>query len=73
LSDDLIERIISDPKLNADPLVDEAHHQVSKAGFKYLVTEIVCWTTGGPQQILVVRCTIFIHTSTSPLKSETPF
>ena len=48
--DDFIDRIMSDPKLNANPLVDEAHHRVSKAGFKYLVTEMVCWATGGLQQ-----------------------
>lgn len=48
--DDFIDRIMSDPKLNANPLVDEAHHRVSKAGFKYFVTEMVCWATGGPQQ-----------------------
>lgn len=48
--DDFIDRIMSDPKLNANPLVDEAHHRVAKAGFKYLVTEMVCWATGGPQQ-----------------------
>ena len=30
--------------------MDEAHHRISKAGFKYLVTEMVCWATGGPQQ-----------------------
>ena len=48
--DDFIDRIMSDPKLNANPLVDEAHHRVSKAGFKYLVTEMVCWATGGAQQ-----------------------
>ena len=38
-----------DSRLNANPKVDEAHHRVSKAGFKYLVTEMVCWATGGPQ------------------------
>ena len=48
--DDFIERIMVDPALNANPRVDEAHHRVSKAGFKYLVTEMVCWATGGPQQ-----------------------
>jgi hemoglobin len=30
--------------------VDEAHHRVSAAGFKFLVTEMVCWAAGGPQQ-----------------------
>jgi hemoglobin len=48
--DDLIDRVMNDPRLNANPLVDEAHHRVSPAGFKYLVTEMVCWAAGGPQQ-----------------------
>lgn len=48
--DDFIERIMVDPRLNANPKVDEAHHRVSKAGFKYLVTEQVCWASGGPQR-----------------------
>jgi hemoglobin len=47
--DDFIDRIMANPVLNANPRVDEAHHRVSKAGFKYLVTEMVCWATGGPQ------------------------
>jgi len=48
--DDFIDRIMVNPILNANPKVDEAHHRVSKAGFKYLVTEMVCWATGGPQK-----------------------
>lgn len=48
--DDFIDRIMVDPRLNANPQVDEAHHRVSKAGFKYLVTEQVCHATGGPQR-----------------------
>ena len=48
--DDFIDRIMDDPRLNANPKVDEAHHRVSRAGFKYLVTEMVCWATGGPQK-----------------------
>ena len=48
--DDFIDRVMSDPRLNANPLVDEAHHRVPPAGFKYLVTEMVCWATGGPQR-----------------------
>jgi hemoglobin len=47
--DDFIDRVMDDPRLNANPAVDEAHHRVSRAGFKYLVTEMVCWATGGPQ------------------------
>lgn len=48
--DDFIDRVMRNPVLNANPKVDEAHHRVSPAGFKYLVTEMVCWATGGPQK-----------------------
>lgn len=48
--DDLIDRVMEDPRLNGNPLVQEAHHKVSRAGFKYLVTEQVCHATGGPQR-----------------------
>ena len=41
---------MDNPRLNANPRVDEAHHRVSRAGFKYLVTEMVCWAAGGPQR-----------------------
>jgi hemoglobin len=48
--DDFIDRIMIDPRLNANPRVDEAHHRVSPPGFKYLVTEMLCWAAGGPQK-----------------------
>ena len=48
--DDFIDRLMIDSRINANPKVDEAHHRVSKAGFKYLVTEQVCWASGGPQR-----------------------
>jgi len=48
--DDLIDRVMADPRLNANPAVDEAHHKVSPAGFKYFVTEMLCWASGGPQK-----------------------
>ena len=48
--EDLVDRIMVDPRLNANPLVDEAHHRVPPAGFKYLLTEMGCWATGGPQK-----------------------
>ncbi len=38
--DDLIDRVMTDARLNANPAVNEAHHKVPPAGFKYLVTEI---------------------------------
>jgi hemoglobin len=47
--DDFIDRVMTDPRLNANPRVDEAHHRVSPAGFKYFVTEMICWAAGGPQ------------------------
>jgi hemoglobin len=48
--DDLIDRVMVDARLNANPRVDEAHHRVSAAGFKYLVTEMACGAAGGPQR-----------------------
>src|SRR5213076_935918 len=48
--DDFIDRVMGDPRLNANPRVDEAHHRVTPAGFKYLVTEMVGWASGGPQR-----------------------
>src|SRR5437016_14162478 len=48
--DDFIDRVMSDPRLNANPAVNEAHHKVPPAGFKYLVTEMVGWASGGPQK-----------------------
>ena len=47
--DDLIDRVMADARLNANPLVDEAHHKVSAQGFKHLVTELLCSAAGGPQ------------------------
>src|SRR5207237_3972579 len=35
--DDLIDRVMTDARLNANPAVNEAHHKVPPPGFKYLV------------------------------------
>jgi hemoglobin len=48
--DHLIDLVMADSRLNANPRVDEAHHRVSAAGFKYYVTELLCQASGGPQQ-----------------------
>ena len=48
--DDFIDRIMADSRLNVNLKVNEAHHRVPPAGFKYLVTEMVCWAAGGPQR-----------------------
>jgi hemoglobin len=33
---DLIDRVMADTRLNKNPRVNEAHHRVPPAGFKYL-------------------------------------
>ena len=48
--DDFIDRVMADARLNANRAVNEAHHKVPPPGFKYLVTEMVGWATGGPQK-----------------------
>ena len=48
--DDLIDRVMTDPRLNANPFVDDAQYKVPPPGFKYLVTEMLCWAAGGPQK-----------------------
>jgi hemoglobin len=55
--DDFIDRIMVDSRLNANHRVDEAHHRVPPAGFKYLVTEMVCWAADGPQNTPDAPCT----------------
>jgi len=42
--------VMTDPRLNANPQVNDAHHPVPPPGFKYLVTEMVCWASGGQQK-----------------------
>ena len=45
--DDFINRIMDNPRLNANPKVNEAHHRVSRAGFKAIYekefTFLGCW------------------------------
>jgi hypothetical protein len=36
--DDFIDRIMDDPRLNANPKVNEAHHRVSRASFKWMTS-----------------------------------
>jgi hemoglobin len=49
LVDDFIDRILVDSRLESNPRVKEASERISKPGFKYIVTEMTCWATGGPQ------------------------
>ena len=60
--DDLIDRVMTDARLNANPAVNEAHHKVPPAGFKYLVTEMVGWASGGHRNIPDARCVSLIST-----------
>jgi len=48
--DEFIDRVMESPALNANRKVDEAHHRVPPAGFKYLVTEQLSAAAGGPQR-----------------------
>lgn len=54
--DDFIDRIMNDPRINTNPAVNEAHHKVPPAGFKYLVTEMVGWAAAARRNILDARC-----------------
>ena len=64
--DDFIDRVMGDPRLNANPLVDEAHHRVTAAGFKYLVTECFVGPLAGRRGIRVAPWTSCIATCSSP-------
>jgi len=48
--DDFIERILVNPVLNANPHLKTANETANKAGFKYMVAELVASATGGPQK-----------------------
>ena len=45
--DDFIDRIMVDPRLNANPRVDEAHHRVPPAGSN---TSSRKWSAGPPRK-----------------------
>jgi hemoglobin len=46
--DDVIERLLVNDTLNANPAISEAGARVPKAGLKFQVTALVCEVTGGP-------------------------
>ena len=64
--DDFIDRIMDDPRLNANPKVNEAHHKVARAGFKYLVTEQVCGPREDRSATRAGRCSIRTPSWKSP-------
>ena len=48
VADDIVERVLANEIIEANPAVREAHARVSKAGLKYQVASLVCAETGGP-------------------------
>ena len=50
LSHILMEAWMADPTLNANKLVAKWHESGQKAGFKFLVTQLIGYQTGGPQR-----------------------
>ena len=60
--DDLIDRVMTDARLNANPLVNEAHHKVPPPGFKYLVTEMSVGPVADHSSIRDARCAILTST-----------
>src|SRR5215217_3940728 len=69
--DDFIDRIMGDPRLNANPRVDEAHHRVTPQGFKYYVTEQVCWRRAARRHTRGARCSTRTVSCSSPARSGT--
>lgn len=48
--EDLVDRLLNDQRLLANPKVAEARERVPAAGIRYLVSEMVAWAAaGGPQ------------------------
>src|SRR5438034_9684147 len=68
--DDFIDGVMNDPRLNANPAVNHAHHTVPPAGFKYLLTEMVGWASGGRRNIRDAGCVSPTWRCTSPQHAE---
>lgn len=48
VADDIIERVLANETIEANPLVRAAHARLPKAGLKYQVASLICNVTGGP-------------------------
>ena len=48
--DALIEKLLVNETLNSNPLINEAHNRLPKAGIKFQVTALVCKLTGDPEK-----------------------
>ena len=49
VADVLIEKLLVNEILNANPLIDEARKQVPAAGIKFHLTALICSLSGGPE------------------------
>ena len=67
--DDLIERLLVNDVLNANPVVDESRNRVPKAGIKFHLTAMVCWASGGPEQY-TGRSMLEIHKNMNITEAE---
>lgn len=47
--EDVIDEMIADPRLTANPRIAAAHQGVTTAGHKFHFTEMICSAAGGPQ------------------------
>ncbi len=48
VADDIVERVLANETIEANPAVREAHARVSMAGLKYQVASLICQVSGGP-------------------------
>ena len=48
--DDFVDRIQYNRTLNANPHMAAGYARIGLPALKYLVTEMICWASGGPQQ-----------------------
>lgn len=48
--DDFVDKLLSDPIVTANQNVISAMNRINKPGLKYLLTEMICEATGGPQK-----------------------
>ena len=67
--DDLIERLLVNDVLNANPVVDESRNRVPKAVIKFHLTAMVCWASGGPEQY-TGRSMLEIHKNMNITEAE---
>lgn len=48
--DDFVDKLLSNPTVTANETVIAAMNRINKPGLKYLITEMICEASGGPQK-----------------------